>query len=86
MALDVTQAFITEAATAPIAVFSCLSEPVELFEVSHQAQLVWWQDLLGWNRRNAEQEPKQQKKRMSHAVRVKKNNETRLIHIDASLW
>lgn len=54
-----TFSFPKEHTTVPITVFSCLSEPVEQFEVSHQAQLVWWQwDLADWNSLDAEQEPK----------------------------
>lgn len=33
---------------------SRLPDPVEQFDVSHQAQLGWWQDSLGWKCHDAE--------------------------------
>lgn len=65
--------FIKAHATVAVTVFSRLSKPVEQFEVSHQAQLVWWQDLVEWNSRDAEQEPKYflvKKESQSNACRM----------------
>lgn len=84
-----THAFMKAHETVPTTVFSCLSEPVEQFEVSHQAQLVWWQDLLEWNRRDAEQEAKhflvKRNVNQTHVARHQGRNETRLFHTAASL-
>lgn len=90
MALTSTHAVIKAHTTVPISVFPFLSEPVEQFEVSHQAQLVWWQDLLEWNCLDAEQEPKhflvKGNVNQTHVARRQGRNETRLIHTAASLW
>lgn len=88
-AKTLTHFFIGAHATVPITLLSCLSEPVEQFKISHQAQLLWWQDLLEWNRRDAEQEPKQflvkRNVNQTHVAWRQGRNETRLIHTAASL-
>lgn len=93
MVLNSTHAFNKAHATVAITVFSCLSEHVEQFEVSHQAQLVGWQDLLEWNRRDAEQEPKhflvKRNVSQTHVAQRQGRNETSLIcslpHYDITL-
>lgn len=36
--------------------FPRLPDPVEQFDVSHQVQLVWWQEALGWKCHDAERD------------------------------
>lgn len=89
MLLNSTHAFIKAHVTVQITVFSCLSEPIEQFEASHQAQLVWWQDLLERNCRDAQQEPKyfwvKRNVNQTHVARRRGRNETSLSHSAASL-
>lgn len=90
MVFNSTHTFIKAHATVPITVFSCLSDLVEQFEVSHQAQLVWWQDLLEWNCCDAEQAPQyflvKRNVNQTHVAQRQGRNETSLIQTAASLW
>ena len=90
MALNSTHDLYWSTCNSTNHVFSCLSEPVEQFELLHRAQLVWWQDSLEWNRRDAEQEPEQflVKRNVNQMYVAQRHgrNETMMIHTAASPW